>query len=75
MMTRSFPVVLVPQTDGGFFVDCPSLPGCHSQGDTRNEAIANIHEAIILVLEDMEELGEPLPQIQTPLLDEVSVTR
>jgi len=32
--------------DGGFNVSCPALPGCHSQGETVEEAIENIHDAI-----------------------------
>ncbi len=74
-MNQSFHVVLVPQPDGGFFVECPSLPGCYSQGDTREAALANIREAILLVLEDLEETGEPVPPSSPPLVTEVSVSR
>jgi antitoxin HicB len=42
-----FKVIIRPDTeDGGFNVSCPALPGCHSQGDTEEEALANIREAI-----------------------------
>jgi predicted RNase H-like HicB family nuclease len=44
------PVVLTPDEDGGFVVECPVIPGCISQGDTRDEALANIREAIELCL-------------------------
>ena len=44
-------VVLEPQEEGGFTVYVPSLPGCISEGDTREEAIENIKEAIELYLE------------------------
>lgn len=44
-------VVLEPQKEGGFTVYVPSLPGCISQGETREEAIKNIKEAIELYLE------------------------
>lgn len=44
-------VVLEPSEDGGFTVHVPSLPGCISEGDTRDEALANIQEAIDLYLE------------------------
>ncbi len=74
-MVQKFPVVLVPQPEGGFFIDCPSLPGCYSQGETEEEARENIREAILLVLEDLEALGEPIPNVGTPVLSEVSVTR
>lgn len=72
-MVRSFHVILSPQPDGGFFVECPSLPGCYSQGDTREEALANIREAILLVLDDLQELGQPIPQTCLPVVAEVSV--
>ncbi|MFG0284523.1 MAG: type II toxin-antitoxin system HicB family antitoxin [Phycisphaerales bacterium JB039] len=51
-MQRSFAVILHPQAEGGYFVEAPSLPGCYSQGETLEEALANIREAIELVLED-----------------------
>ncbi len=52
-MSRSFPVILVPQSEGGFFVECPGLPGCYSQGETAEEALQNVQEAILLVIEDL----------------------
>lgn len=46
------------ETDEGWAVSCPDLPGCHSQGDTREEAITRITEAIQLWLEvEREETG------------------
>jgi predicted RNase H-like HicB family nuclease len=46
------------QTDEGWSVSCLDLPGCHSQGDSREEALANIREAIVLWLEvEAEEAG------------------
>ncbi len=48
-----FKVVLEPDADGGYVVTCPTLPGCYSQGDTLDEALENIHEAIELCLWDM----------------------
>ena len=41
-----FKVVLEPEEDGGYCVHCPALKGCHSQGETVEEALANIKEAI-----------------------------
>ena len=72
-MERSFQVILVPQPEGGFFVECPSLPGCYSEGDTVEEALDNIREAILLVLEDMQEVGETAPQCSPALVTEVRV--
>ncbi len=50
----TYPVVLI-ESEGEFAVGCPSLPGCWSQGKTREEALANIREAIALWLEVEEE--------------------
>jgi predicted RNase H-like HicB family nuclease len=48
-------IVIHPEEGNGFWVEVPSLPGCVSQGDTVNEAITNIREAILAVLEtDLE---------------------
>jgi predicted RNase H-like HicB family nuclease len=48
-------VVLEPSDEGGFTVHVPSLPGCISEGDTREEALANIREAIALYLEPVDD--------------------
>lgn len=48
--------------DGHFVAECPSLPGCVSQGKTREEAIENIKEAIELYVEALEEDGLPIPE-------------
>lgn len=58
---HEFPVVLTPDEDGGFAVECPVIPGCISQGDSRAEALANIREAIELCLEGQDEEGWLLP--------------
>ena len=58
---RQFAVLLMPEDGGWYTVTCPALPGCHSQGKGVDGALANIREAIELVLEDMAEHGEPLP--------------
>jgi predicted RNase H-like HicB family nuclease len=50
----TYPVVLI-ESEEGFAVGCPALPGCWSQGLTREEALANIREAIALWLEVEEE--------------------
>ena len=46
--------------DGVWIVECPSIPGCVSQGHTKDEAIANIQEAIALCIEVRAEQGLPL---------------
>jgi predicted RNase H-like HicB family nuclease len=59
------PVVLIPGEDGYIVAECPILPGCISQGKTRDEALANIKEAIELCLESREEEGWTLPGAYT----------
>jgi predicted RNase H-like HicB family nuclease len=59
----------------GYVVVCPSLPGCYSQGPTVEQALANIREAIELVLEDMQESGEQIPDPTNVLVGSVIVTR
>ena len=55
-------IVIYPGEDGYFVVECPSLPGCISQGKTKEEAIQNIKEAIDLYVESLEEDGIPVPE-------------
>ena len=60
-----FKVLITEDTeDGGYNVSCPSLPGCHSQGDTIDEALTNIKEAIELYLEPGEVIGLPQQNVQ-----------
>lgn len=48
-------IILEPSDEGGYTVTVPSLPGCISEGDTKEEAINNIKEAIELYLEPVED--------------------
>lgn len=48
-------VILEPSDDGGYTVTVPSLPGCISESNTREEALANIQEAIELYLEPIDD--------------------
>ncbi len=56
-----FLVTLEEDEDGFIVASCPALPGCHSQGRDREEALTNIREAIEGVIESMRKHGEPLP--------------
>jgi predicted RNase H-like HicB family nuclease len=58
----SYTVILEREADGGFVVSVPALPGCVSQGDSRQEALLNIREAIELYIEDCREAGDPIPE-------------
>ena len=57
-------VVLEPSDEGGFTVVVPSLPGCISEGDSREEALANIREAIELYLEPVDDDNEFAPSAE-----------
>ncbi|MGK7887055.1 MAG: type II toxin-antitoxin system HicB family antitoxin [Crocosphaera sp.] len=55
-------VIIYPGEDGYWVAQCPSLPPCISQGKTKEEAIANIREAIELYLEVLQEEGRVIPE-------------
>jgi antitoxin HicB len=61
--------IVIQQEEGGEFVgECPSLPGCISQGHTREEALANIKDAIAGYLASLKKHGEPIPP---PITEEI----
>jgi predicted RNase H-like HicB family nuclease len=70
---RSFPVVLIPQPEGGYYVQGPTLPGCHSQGDTVEECLTNIREAIQLAIDDLVAQGQAIPASAAPIITEVTI--
>lgn len=55
-------VIVYPGDDGYYVVECPSLPGCISQGRTKEEAITNIREAIRAYVEVLQDQGLPVPE-------------
>lgn len=57
-----YTVILEREADGGYVATVPVLPGCVSQGDSREEALANIREAIDLYVEDCRASGDPVPE-------------
>ena len=62
MKTLKLPVVITPGEDGYFVAEIPVLPGCISQGKTKQEALANIKEAAELCLECQTEEGWTIPE-------------
>jgi predicted RNase H-like HicB family nuclease len=58
----NYTVLLEKEEDGGYHAFCPILRGCHSQGDTFEEAIANITEAIELYIESLIADSQPIPR-------------
>ena len=64
--TRRYTVLLTPDPDeGGYTVTVPALPGCITEGDTLEDALANAREAIRCHLEGLVADGEPIPEEQT----------
>jgi predicted RNase H-like HicB family nuclease len=63
-----FRVVIEQDEDGKFIASCPTLPGCWSQGDTRDEARRNIADAMKGYLESLKKHGDPIPP---PISEEV----
>ncbi|MGC8562939.1 MAG: type II toxin-antitoxin system HicB family antitoxin [Thermoplasmata archaeon] len=56
-----YTVILEPQSSGGYTVTVPALPGCISEGDTFDEAIENIKDAITGYIESLRKHGQPIP--------------
>ena len=61
-MVKRFKVILEREEEGGYSVYVPILPGCASQGETKEEALANIKEAIECYLEGLRINGLPIPE-------------
>ena len=61
MSSMRYTVIFEREADGGYHAFCPALKGCHSQGDTLEEAQRNIQEAVTLYLESLKAHGEEIP--------------
>ncbi len=61
MTTYQFTVVVERDEDGVYIASCPALQGCYSQGDTYEQALENLKDAIKLHIEARQSLGEPIP--------------
>lgn len=69
-MHLKYRVLLEQDEDGAYVAECPSLPGCISQGKTRAEALRNIHDAIQGYIESLNKHNEPVPpSIQEEIVD------
>lgn len=69
-MEQKYIVTLTPGEDGYIVAECPALPGCVSQGKTKEEALRNIREAIQGILEVRQAQKSPIP---SPTIVEISV--
>ena len=56
-----YTVIIEREQDGGFYAFCPALRGCHTQGNTYEETLKNIEEAIRLYLDSLKAHSEPIP--------------
>ena len=62
------PLLLQPQPEGGYTVTSPLLPELITEGDTLQEAIANVEDALAATIELYEDMGRPLPEaVRQPL--------
>ena len=72
MRNMTLPIIIEADSDG-YFVSCPALQGCYSQGDSYEEAVENIKDAIRLHIEDRLADGEEIPQQVSVSLSTVEV--
>jgi predicted RNase H-like HicB family nuclease len=63
-------VLIYPGEDGYWVAECPSLPGCVSQGETREQTVANAREAISGYVAALEEDGLPVPELIENLFED-----
>jgi len=65
--------IIIERDENGYFVFCPELQGCYSQGETYEEALGNIKDAVKLHLEDRIQSGEELPEAKSLSLSTIEV--
>ena len=70
---RSYSLFYEEATEGGYVAFVPALPGCHTQGETLEEAEQNVTEAITLYLESLTAHGEAIPEQGRSFLGHVIV--
>ena len=71
MKRLRYTVIIEKDEEGVFVASCPALPGCHTQGDTYEEALDNLKDAITVNIAARRDLGEPIP-FETAI-DEVEI--
>ena len=62
MREYNYTIILEREEDGGYHAFCSTLPGCHTQGDTFDEAMENIKDAIKLYIESLKAHKDPIPE-------------
>jgi predicted RNase H-like HicB family nuclease len=68
-----YTIIIHPAEEGGYWTEVPLLPGCYSQGETIEEALNNIKEAIEAHVEALREDGQEVPQEAGVLLGRIDV--
>jgi antitoxin HicB len=71
--TYKLPLVLDPQPEGGYTVTCPVLPELITEGDTVQEALDNVADALAAILEAYEDLGQPVPSVLQQLATDTPI--
>ncbi len=66
--------IIIEQDEDGYFVFCPALQGCYSQGKTYEEAMLNINDAVALHVRDRLEEKEEIPQTKSLSLSTVHIS-
>ena len=64
-------IIIEQDEDGKFAANCPTLPGCWSQGDTREQALENIKDAIASYMASLQKHGDPIPPAITEEVIEI----
>jgi len=72
MSTYRFSVI-IEKDKNGYYASCPELQGCYTQGDTYEEVLSNIRDAIRLHIEDRIKSGEEIPQPESVSLTSLEV--
>ena len=70
---RTYSIILEPAEEGGFIVTVPALPEVGTQGDSREDALANAREAIEAAVEYRISAGEPVPPDCKPVIERVTI--
>lgn len=73
LKNSSYSVFFEEAPEGGYVVSVPALPGCHTQGDTLEEAENNIKEAIEVYLESYVTNKEPIPQEKRSFISNINI--
>ena len=66
---KRYEVFLEEAEEGGYVVTCPALPGCVSEGDSREQALANIRDAIEGYLTTLRRHGQRLPTVEVEVVE------